>query len=111
MVDESTLLEATVTNENCDGEVTPEQNEMVYCRMPMTATNLTVLGREEPWDSGNETIGPKRIFKKGEVGEETQREALKENDHMYRGGTIERGQTRKRSTAEAAERVEVLGTL
>ena len=67
VVDESTLLEATVNNENCDGEVTPEQNEMVYCRMPMTATNLTVLGIYEPWDLGNPTLGPNPIFTTWEV--------------------------------------------
>ena len=92
VVDESTLFEATVTNENCDGEVTPEENEMVYCRMPMTATNLTVLGIYEPWDLGNPTLGPNPIFTTWEVLEETQRAALMDNDHMYLGVTIDRGQ-------------------
>ena len=64
VVDESTLLEGTVNNDNCDGEVTPEQNEMVYCRMAMTATNLTVVGVYEPWDLGNPTLGPNPIFTK-----------------------------------------------
>ena len=110
VVDESTLLEATVTNENCAGEVTPEQNEMVYCRMPMTATNLTVLGIYEPWVLGNPTLGPNPIFTTWEVLEETQRAALMDNDHMYLGVTIDRGQLPTSSTADAAEWLEDLGT-
>lgn len=110
VVDESTLLEATVNNENCDGEVTPEQNEMVYCRMPMTATNLTVLGIYEPWDLGNPTLGPNPIFTTWEVLEETQRAALMDNDHMYLGVTIDRGQLPTSSTADAADWLEDLGT-
>ena len=50
VVDESTIFEGTVTNENCDGEVTPEENGYVYCRMEMVATNLTVVGVYDPWD-------------------------------------------------------------
>ena len=110
VVDESTLFEATVTNENCDGEVTPEQNEMVYCRMPMTATNLTVLGIYQPWDLGNPTLGPNPIFTTWEVLEETQRAALMDNDHMYLGVTIDRGQLPTSSTADAADWLEDLGT-
>ena len=110
VVDESTLFEATVTNENCDGEVTPEQNEMVYCRMEMTATNLTVLGIYDPWDFGNPTLGPNPIFTTWEVLEESQRAALMDNDHMYLGVTIDRGQLPTTSTADAAEWLEDLGT-
>ncbi|DAC32560.1 MAG TPA: FtsX-like permease family protein, partial [Candidatus Poseidoniaceae archaeon] len=110
VVDESTLLEATVNNENCDGEVTPEQNEMVYCRMAMTAENLTVVGVYEPWDLGNPTLGPNPIFTTWEVLEEPQRAALMDNDHMYLGVTIDRGQLPTTSTADAAEWLEDLGT-
>jgi len=110
VVDESTLFEATVTNENCDGEVTPEQNEMVYCRMEMTATNLTVLGIYDPWDFGNPTLGPNPIFTTWEVLEESQRAALMDNDHMYLGVTIDQGQLPTTSTADAADWLEDLGT-
>ena len=110
VVDESTLLEASVTNENCAGEVTPEQNEMVYCRMEMTATNLTVLGIYDPWDFGNPTLGPNPIFTTWEVLDETQRATLIDNDHMYLGVTIDQGQLPTTSTADAAEWLEDLGT-
>ncbi|MBT5392343.1 MAG: FtsX-like permease family protein [Euryarchaeota archaeon] len=110
VVDESTLLEGTVNNDNCDGEVTPEQNEMVYCRMAMTATNLTVVGVYEPWDLGNPTLGPNPIFTTWEVLDESQRAALIDNDHMYLGVTIDRGQLPTSSTADAAEWLEKLGT-
>ena len=110
VVDESTLLEATVTNENCAGEVTPEQNEMVYCRMEMTATNLTVVGIYDPWDFGNPTLGPNPIFTTWEVLEESQRAALMDNDHMYLGVTIDQGQLPTTSTDDAADWLEDLGT-
>ena len=29
VVDESTLVEGSITDENCDGEITPENNEML----------------------------------------------------------------------------------
>ena len=110
VVDESTLFEGTVTNENCDGEVTPEENEMVYCRVKMTATNLTVLGIYDPWDFGNPTLGPNPIFTTWQVLEESQRATLMDNDHMYLGVTIDQGQLPTTSTADAAEWLEDLGT-
>ena len=110
VVDESTLFEGTVTNENCDGEVTPEENEMVYCRVKMTATNLTILGIYDPWDFGNPTLGPNPIFTTWQVLEESQRATLMDNDHMYLGVTIDQGQLPTTSTADAAEWLEDLGT-
>lgn len=110
VVDESTIFEGTVTNENCDGEVTPEENGYVYCRMTMVTTDLKVVGIYEPWDLGNPTLGPNPIFTTWEVLEETQRAALMDNDHMYLGVTIDRGQLPTSSTADAAEWLEDLGT-
>jgi uncharacterized protein YjbI with pentapeptide repeats len=110
VVDESTIFEGTVTNENCDGEVTPEENGMVYCRMEMMATNLTVVGVYDPWDFGNPTLGPNPIFTTWEVLNESQRAILMDNDHMYLGVTIDKGQLPTTSTADAAEWLEDLGT-
>ena len=110
VVDESTIFEGTVTNENCDGEVTPEENGFVYCRMEMMTTNLTVVGIYDPWDFGNPTLGPNPIFTTWEVLEETQRAALMDNDHMYLGVTVDKGQLPTTSTADAAEWLENLGT-
>ena len=110
VVDESTIFEGTVTNENCDGEVTPEENGYVYCRMEMVATNLTVVGVYDPWDFGNPTLAPNPIFATWEVLEESQRAALMDNDHMYLGVTIDKGLLPTTSTADAAEWLENLGT-
>ena len=110
VVDESTLLEGSVTNDNCDGVVTPETNEMIYCRMPMTVTNLTVVGVYEPWDFGNPTLAPNPIFTTWEVLDESQRGNLIDNDHMYLGVTIDRGELPTSSTDAAAEWLEVLGS-
>ena len=110
VVDESTIFEGTVTNENCDGEVTPEENGYVYCRMAMVTTDLKVVGIYDPWDFGNPTLGPNPIFTTWEVLEETQRAALMDNDHMYLGVTVDKGQLPTTSTADAAEWLENLGT-
>jgi len=110
VVDESTLLEGSVTSDNCDGEITPEINEMIYCRMMMTTTNLTVVGVYDPWDLGNPTLGPNPIFTTWEVLNESQRSILINNDHMYLGVTVDRGQLPTTSTDDAAEWLEDLGT-
>ena len=110
VVDESTLLEASITEDNCAGEITPENNEMIYCRMWMTVENLTVMGIYEPWDFGNPTLPFNPIFTTWEVLEESQRATLIDNDHMYLGVTIDRGQLPTTSTADAAEWLENLGT-
>ncbi|MBT61427.1 MAG: hypothetical protein CMA63_07760 [Euryarchaeota archaeon] len=110
VVDESTIFEGTVTNENCDGEITPEENGMVYCRMEMTASDLKVVGVYDPWDFGNPTLAPNPIFATWEVLNESQRGILMDNDHMYLGITIDKGQLPTTSTADAAEWLEDLGT-
>ena len=110
VVDESTLFEASITEDNCAGEITPENNEMIYCRMWMTVENLTVMGIYEPWDFGNPTLPFNPIFTTWEALEESQRATLIDNDHMYLGVTIDRGQLPTTSTADAAEWLENLGT-
>ena len=109
VVDESTILEGTVTDDNCAGEVTVENNEMMYCRMSMTIENLTVMGIYEPWPFGNPTLPFNPIFSTWEVLTEDQRRVLMDNDHMYLGVTIDRGALPTSSTAEAAEWLEALG--
>lgn len=110
VVDESTIFEGTVNEENCAGEVTPEENEMIYCRMSMTIENLTVMGIYEPWDFGNPTLPFNPIFTTWEVLEESERGTLMDYDHMYLGVTIDRGQLPTSSTADAADWLEDLGT-
>ena len=110
VVDESTLVEGSITDDNCDGEITPENNEMMYCRMWMTVENLTVMGIYEPWDFGNPTLPFNPLFTTWEVLDESQRGTLMDYDHMYLGVTIDRGQLPTSSTADAEEWLEDLGT-
>ncbi|MEK9731538.1 MAG: FtsX-like permease family protein [Candidatus Poseidoniales archaeon] len=110
VVDESTLLEGTVDEDNCAGEITPENNEMIYCRMSMTVENLTVMGIYEPWPFGNPTLPFNPIFSTWEVLTEEQRGILMAYDHMYLGVTVDRGQLPTSSTADAAAWLEDLGT-
>ena len=76
----------------------------------MTVENLTVMGIYEPWDFGNPTLPFNPIFSTWEVLEEEQRQVLMNNDHMYLGVTIDRGQLPTSSTADAADWLEDLGT-
>ena len=110
VVDESTIFEGTVNDENYAGEVTPEENEMIYCRMMMTVENMTVMGIYEPWDLGNPTLPFNPIFTTWEVLDESERGTLMDYDHMYLGVTIDRGQLPTSSTADAADWLEDLGT-
>ena len=110
VVDESTIFEGTVNDENCAGEVTPEENEMIYCRMMMTVENMTVMGIYEPWDLGNPTLPFNPIFTTWEVLDESERGTLMDYDHMYLGVTIDRGQLPTSSTADAADWLEDLDT-
>ena len=110
VVDESTLIEGSITDDNCDGEITPENNEMIYCRMWMTVEDLKVVGIYEPWDFGNPTLPFNPIFTTWEVLDESQRGTLMFHDHMYLGVTIDRGQLPTSSTADAEEWLEDLGT-
>ena len=110
VVDESTIFEGTVTEDNCAGEITVENNEMMYCRMPMTVENLTVMGIYEPWPFGNPTLPFNPIFSTWTVMDEAQRATLMDNDHMYLGVTVDRGALPTSSTADAADWLEDLGT-
>ena len=110
VVDESTLVEGSITDENCKGEITPENNEMIYCRMWMTVENLTVMGIYEPWDFGNPTLPFNPIFTTWETLDESQRGTLMFHDHMYLGVTIDRTQLPTTSTDDAEEWLEDLGT-
>ena len=109
VVDESTIFEGTVTDDNCAGEVTVENNEMMYCRVWMTVENLTVVGIYEPWPLGNPTLPFNPIFSTWDVLTEPQRGVLMDNDHMYLGLTIDRSALPTSSTAAAAEWLEALG--
>ena len=82
VVDESTILR-NGDEDNCAGEITVENNEMMYCRMPMTVENLTVMGIYEPWPFGNPTLPFNPIFSTWTVMDEAQRATLMDNDHMY----------------------------
>lgn len=110
VVDESPLFEGSITDENCDGEITPENNEMIYCRMWMTIEELTVVGIYEPWDFGNPTLPFNPIFTTWKLLEESQRGTLMSYDHMYLGVTIDRAQLPTTSTDDAEEWLEDLGT-
>ena len=109
VVDESSIFEGSVTEDNCDGEITPENNEMLYCRMPMEIKNLTVLGIYEPWDFGNPTLPFNPIFTTWDGLTEIQRATLMDNDHMYLGVTIDRTQLPTSSTDDAEDWLQDLG--
>ena len=89
--------------ENCPGIASASENGKIYCRMPMTITNMTVLGIYQPWDLGNPTLGPNPIFTTWTVLSDEQAGVLMEKDHIYLGLAVDRSQLPTSSTADATE--------
>ena len=87
--------------ENCPGIASASENGKIYCRMPMTITNMTVLGIYQPWDLGNPTLGPNPIFTTWTVLSDEQTGVLMEKDHIYLGIAVDRSQLPTSSTADA----------
>ena len=93
--------------QNCPGVASASENGKIYCRMPMTITNMTVLGIYQPWDLGNPTLGPNPIFTTWTVLTEDQSAILMEKDHIYLG-LIDRSQLPTTSTSDATDWLDVL---
>ena len=94
--------------QNCPGVASASENGKIYCRMPMTITNMTVLGIYQPWDLGNPTLGPNPIFTTWTVLTEEQSAILMEKDHIYLGLAIDRSQLPTTSTSDATDWLDVL---
>ena len=89
--------------ENCPGEASASENGKIYCRMPMTVTEMRVLGIYEPWDLGNPTLGPNPIFTTWTALSEDQIAVLMEKDHIYLGLAVDRSQLPTTSTDDASD--------
>ena len=89
--------------QDCPGVASASENGKIYCRMPMTITNMTVMGIYQPWDLGNPTLGPNPIFTTWTALTEQQSATLMEKDHIYLGLAVDRSQLPTSSTADASE--------
>ena len=89
--------------ETCPGEASASENGKIYCRMPMTITNMKVLGIYQPWDLGNPTLGPNPIFTTWTALSDDQSATLMEQDHIYLGLAVDRSQLPTSSTADASD--------
>ena len=89
--------------QDCPGIASASENGKIYCRMPMTITNMTVLGIYQPWDLGNPTLGPNPIFTTWTALTEQQSATLMEKDHIYLGLAVDRSQLPTSSTADASD--------
>ena len=89
--------------ENCPGEASASENGKIYCRMPMTITNMKILGIYEPWDLGNPTLGPNPIFTTWKALSDDQIAVLMEKDHVYLGLAVDRSQLPTTSTDDASD--------
>ena len=89
--------------QDCPGIASASENGKIYCRMPMTITNMTVLGIYQPWDLGNPTLGPNPIFTTWTALSEQQSATLMEKDHIYLGLAVDRSQLPTSSTADASD--------
>ena len=89
--------------ETCPGEASASENGKIYCRMPMTITNMKVVGIYQPWDLGNPTLGPNPIFTTWTALTDEQSATLMERDHVYLGLAVDRSQLPTSSTADASD--------
>ncbi len=108
-VEKKLAAEGGFDDDECDGDVNFAENGFVYCKMPITLENLTIVGIYEPWDLANPTLAPNPIFTTYSVLEVEDQVKLIDSDHIYLGITLDRTQMPTSSTAEAEEWLQDLG--
>jgi ABC-type antimicrobial peptide transport system permease subunit len=108
-VDKKVAVEGGFDDDECAGDVNFAENGYIYCKVPITLQNLTILGIYEPWDLGNPTLSPNPIFTIYSVMDVEDQVKLIDADHIYLGITLDRTQMPTSSTAEAEEWLQDLG--
>lgn len=108
-VDKKLAVEGGFEDDECAGDVNFADNGFIYCKVPITLKNLTIVGIYEPWDLGNPTLAPNPIFTIHTVMDDADKVKLIDADHIYLGVTLDRTQMPTSSTAEAEEWLQDLG--
>ena len=104
VVDRNLAVEGGISESDCEnGDIKASENGMVYCRILVTVSNLTVAGVYEEAPLANPTIPANALVIHLDVLEEAQQKTLMDNDHVYLAVAIDRAALPTSSTADAAE--------
>ncbi|MAI08974.1 MAG: hypothetical protein CMA08_00090 [Euryarchaeota archaeon] len=104
VVDRNLAVEGGISESECEGgDIKASENGMVYCRILVTVSNLTVAGVYEEAPLANPTIPANALVVHLDVLDEAQQKTLMDNDHVYLAVAIDRAALPTSSTADAAE--------
>ena len=104
VVDRNLAVEGGISESDCEGgDIKASENGMVYCRILVTVSNLTVAGVYEEAPLANPTIPANALVVHLDVLDEAQQKTLMDNDHVYLAVAIDRAALPTSSTADAAE--------
>ena len=81
----------SIEEEDCPGElIRGEEYRLMYCQVPMTIQNVTILGIYKPWPQGNPILAANPIYSTWTLLNEEQQVTLIDKDHVYLGITVDR---------------------
>ena len=105
-----TTYPGEMSEENCAGEIyIVSETGFMHCQFELIVENLTILGIYEPWPQSNPTLAANPIYTTWTVLNETQKQTLVDNDHIYFGITIFRDLLPTSSTDDAADWLDDFG--
>ena len=81
----------SIDEEDCPGElIRGEEYRLMYCQMPITLKNVTILGIYKPWPQGNPILAANPIYSTWTILSDEQQKTLIDKDHVYLGITVDR---------------------
>ena len=98
-----------MSDEDCAGEIIEgEEFRLMYCQIPLTIDNVTILGIYEPWPQGNPVLAANPIYTTWTILDENQQTTLIDNDHVYLGVTVDRALLPTSSISAAEDWLEIV---
>ena len=102
-------LPGGIEDEDCPGEIIEgEEYRLMYCQVPMSIQNVTILGIYEPWPQGNPVLAANPIYTTWTLLTEEQQITLIDKDHVYLGITVDRSLLPTSSISAAEDWLEVI---
>jgi ABC-type antimicrobial peptide transport system permease subunit len=102
-------LPGGMSDEDCAGQIIEgEEFRLLYCQIPLTLDNVTILGIYEPWPQGNPVLAANPIYTTWTILDENQQTTLIDNDHVYLGVTVDRALLPTSSISAAEDWLEIV---
>ena len=99
----------SIEEEDCPGEIIRgEEYRLMYCQIPMTVKNVTILGIYKPWPQGNPILAANPIYSTWTILSNEQQVNLIDKDHVYLGITVDRSLLPTSSISAAEDWLEVI---